>query len=227
MRIALAAAAALVILVVAARPAEACRCMPPAPPAEALAAVDAVFVGQVAEVKTVDATGTGRVEVVLEVEEWFKGGRGPRAEVITAASSAACGFTFTQGRSYLVYAGQRDEGTLQVSLCSRTRPLERADEDLAVLRGEAAGPKPETGGSPEADKESDPAGATGGSPEAEPPASESPGDLGGRNSGRGRGCAAAGSAPGALGALFALTAFAAVRRRYSRASKSSAAELMQ
>ena len=51
---------------------------------------------------------------------------------MTPADSAACGFDFVNGESYLVYAAERD-GHLSVSSCSRTRKMsEAAVRDLVA-----------------------------------------------------------------------------------------------
>ena len=44
----------------------------------------------------------------------------------------ACGYGFEPAKSYLVYASATD-GALSTNLCSRTRPMAQAAEDLAVL----------------------------------------------------------------------------------------------
>ena len=54
------------------------------------------------------------------------------AEITTASSSAACGIPFAVGQNYLIYASG-DGRDLGVDLCSRTRPIEQADEDLRVI----------------------------------------------------------------------------------------------
>ena len=206
--LALTALAAAVLA--APRPAAACSCAPPPPPAESLAAADAVLLGEVAKVEqTADAGSAGRLDVVVEVERWFKGEGGARAEMITAASTAACGFPFEEGRRYLIYATETEDGALQVSLCSRSRPAEQATEDLEELSG---APEPET--------EPEPAGAA----HDDSRGADSPGDLGGRSSKKGRGCAVGPAGDAGLGAL-ALVALAA--SRYARRSKSRATELMQ
>ena len=66
----------------------------------------------------------------------------------TCSNSACCGYEFRKGESYLVYAGGQPEA-LSASLCSRTRPLAQADDDIAVLNKIVAGeritapPKPQ------------------------------------------------------------------------------------
>lgn len=205
--------------------------MSPPPPAESLAAADAVLLAEVADEGDPDARG--RVRVELAVERWFKGDGGARAVASTAASTAACGFPFAEGERYLIYASERN-GVLLVSLCSRTRPAGRAAEDIEELEralddgddegeddGRAATPTGEAAGAGEGDAGRDDRADV-------ENAADSPGDLGGRSSDKGRGCRAAPGA-GAGGALFAAAVAAALRRRHGRlrASKSRATELMQ
>lgn len=65
-------------------------------------------------------------------------------EAITGNSGAECGFPFEVGRSYLVYAFSNPKSNkLHASICSRTRLLSDASEDLEYLqnltRGEERG----------------------------------------------------------------------------------------
>ena len=57
-----------------------------------------------------------------------------------------CGFPFEAGHEYLIYAYEREGYDLLAAwLCTRTQPLEYAEEDLAFLgKGRLPGP-PETG----------------------------------------------------------------------------------
>ena len=112
----------------------ACSCAPPPPPKKSLAVSAAVFAGKV---KTIERNGR-LLKVTLEISRTWKGTKGKTVVVTTAASGAACGFGFKKGSSYLVYCYKpRGKGAkpvaLVVSLCSRTRPLERAKEDLKEL----------------------------------------------------------------------------------------------
>jgi hypothetical protein len=60
---------------------------------------------------------------------------GATVSVTTAGSGPACGYTFKIGGQYLVYAYRPKDGSgLSVSLCSRTRPLANAAEDLAFFQ---------------------------------------------------------------------------------------------
>ena len=111
----------------------ACSCLPPGPPADALASATAVFSGRVAALAgTVDAGGSDPVQVTFAISKVWKGTDQPTIEVLTSASSASCGFEFVQGEEYLVYASE-SEGRLQTNLCSRTALLAMAGDDLAVL----------------------------------------------------------------------------------------------
>jgi hypothetical protein len=119
-------------------------------PSEGLSSSHAVFTGEVTAIEPNQATRFGGLEVTFRVQQLWKGE--PRAEikVHTAGSSAACGYAFAKGRSYLVYAVRDDADPLRVSLCSRTAPIENAKGDLRFLgkpshkfdgsRGCAAGP---------------------------------------------------------------------------------------
>jgi hypothetical protein len=64
-------------------------------------------------------------QVEFRVGRRFKGAEADTATVITAA----CGYGFELGGTYLVYAGEPD-GQLSVSLCRHTM---RIDDDLAAL----------------------------------------------------------------------------------------------
>jgi hypothetical protein len=68
------------------------------------------------------------VIITFIVERVWKGDVGPTVQIQTARDGASCGFTFHEGEQYLVYAYNS-----QVSLCSRTKVLASASEDLAEL----------------------------------------------------------------------------------------------
>lgn len=106
----------------------ACTCAPPPPPAEARDAADSVFSGRVLSV----TPGKNGLDVEIQVDRSWKQARCGTVVVQTASDSAACGFGFEVGKSYLVYA-DIEKGKLTTSLCSRTRAIEDAGEDLAAL----------------------------------------------------------------------------------------------
>lgn len=53
--------------------------------------------------------------------------------VVEASSGAMCGYGFEPGREYLVSTRRSAEGALSATLCSRTKPLEAAGEEVAKL----------------------------------------------------------------------------------------------
>lgn len=117
----------------------ACACVVPAEPLEALESSSAVFTGKVVGIKEPKGTiisSADPVKVTFEVDSSWKGVEGNKVTLTTALSSASCGFEFVEGESYIVYAYANDEddsGKLEASLCSRTKLLASASEDLKVL----------------------------------------------------------------------------------------------
>ncbi len=111
-------------------PAHACSCAEPPPPALALQRAAAVFEGTAIAAIASDDGQTANVG--LRVSRQWKGTPGETISVMTAANPATCGFPFESGKTYLVYA-ETMNGQLAVSLCSRTRPIEAADDDIASL----------------------------------------------------------------------------------------------
>ncbi len=93
----------------------------------------AVFAGKAVErnfagpVNSQDA-----VQVAFQVSTVWKGPVQNSLAVTTAFGGASCDYEFSEGQSYLVYAGG-SENHLRVSLCTRTRLVSDAGEDLATL----------------------------------------------------------------------------------------------
>lgn len=110
---------------------------------EEMAKRTAVFSGRVVDLEKkrqgLTSSSADPVFVHLETDRVWKGQElGRKITVSTALSGASCGYTFEEGREYLVYAhGEMDQ--LQVSLCSLTKPLIDADSDLLLL-GEGQAP---------------------------------------------------------------------------------------
>ncbi|MNO64750.1 hypothetical protein D3C76_554870 [compost metagenome] len=117
----------------------ACSCVVPAEPLEALEQNSAVFVGKVVDIKETKGTiisSADPVKVTFNVDSSWKGVEGNKVTLTTALSSASCGFEFVEGESYIVYAnanGEENSGKLVASLCSRTKLLASASEDLKEL----------------------------------------------------------------------------------------------
>lgn len=120
--------------------ATACSCAPEPEPRTALDAADAVFTGRVVGLTLVprvpEEPSTSfiaeDVAVTIVVSAVWKGEPAERVTLYTAFTCCVCGYPFELGKTYLIYAMQRD-GQLTTSICSRTRLLEKADEDLATL----------------------------------------------------------------------------------------------
>jgi hypothetical protein len=72
----------------------------------------------------------------FSVTETFRGDQASEVEVITGLGGSDCGYDFRLGEVYLVYArrGEKDQ-RLDTGICSRTRLLAQANEDLAYIRG--------------------------------------------------------------------------------------------
>lgn len=118
--------------------ASACSCLASGSPQESLEAADAVFTGEVTQIRSVGQT----YHVTFDVSERWKGPNKTVLDVSTATSSAACGYGFQEGEAYLVYAHE-DSDRLKTGICSRTALLADAEEDLAAFGG---GETPRTSG---------------------------------------------------------------------------------
>jgi hypothetical protein len=119
------------------RPAAACTCVDLSA-AAALAAADAVFSARVKDIQPGTPAKPGwqssndPVVVLLDVSSYWKGRVTRAMTVTTAESDISCGFPFERGRDYLIYARRVSDG-LSTGLCSRTKALMRAADDLKAL----------------------------------------------------------------------------------------------
>ena len=116
----------------------ACSCMGPVAPCEAYWQTPVIFAGTVTDISKVAANQKRLLSnrrVRFSVHEGYRGFTGSEVEVFTASSGAACGYGFTIGEQYLVYAYRRDDGSLYTGLCTRTQRLSDAADDLAYIRG--------------------------------------------------------------------------------------------
>ena len=132
-----------------------CSCMPSRPPTVARDSAHAVFSGRVVElldrpVPLPDSTlrglarrdaeleyfvkSAGRLRVTIAVDAVWKGVIKPSMEVYTSTiECCTCGYPFELGKEYLVYAYRASNGQLHTSICTRTRLLTQAAEDLVAL----------------------------------------------------------------------------------------------
>jgi len=123
----------------------ACQCGGEGKPCEEYWKASVVFAGVV--------TGSARVTldqgdyttykkvVDLKVDQAYKGIGGAEVQVITGLGDADCGYGFRLGERYLVYAFRSKDNKLQTSICTRTRPISEADEDLDYIRGISLAPR--------------------------------------------------------------------------------------
>ncbi len=132
---------ALLLPAFVAREARACSCAESGAPCQAYWQVDAVFVGAVVGESKTTAAGEApdgyQMRLVrFAVEQPLRGVEGSEAEVVTGQGGGDCGYQFERGVRYVVYAYRGDkDGRLHTGICTRTRPLAEADEDLAYARG--------------------------------------------------------------------------------------------
>ena len=117
----------------------ACSCAPTRSPCNYYA-TDAVFLGRVvgsSERKTYTSNGEKIVVDVgtirFLVQENYKGAPGYEVEV---ESGVPCASSFFRNESYVVYAGRMpNSDKLYTGMCTRTRHVSAAEEDLAYWRG--------------------------------------------------------------------------------------------
>ncbi len=122
----------LALLHLATGRASACSCMEQTT-AQAIESSAAIFEGRVVAIEPIEGgEGMGARRVRLDVVQTWRSADTEHVEVTTSASDASCGYPFEVEQSYLVYASE-EGGVMRVSLCSRTRRMEDADEDRAAL----------------------------------------------------------------------------------------------
>jgi SdrD B-like domain len=118
-----------------------CTCAGERTPCVAFGGAAAIFVGRAVEGKERKERKdkNGKIATILmgkvhfAVEEAFTGIVGKEVD-IDPKTDSTCGYWFEQGEIYLVYAyGGQDKG-LSTGLCTRTRLLAQAAEDLAFLQ---------------------------------------------------------------------------------------------
>lgn len=122
--------------------ASACSCVPERPVCEGLGSASAVFVGRVvggAEQKTLKDEKGVKVKydvgtIHFAVEEVFSGAIGRKVDIHSGTGGGDCGYWFKRGERYVVYAHGDAKKGYGTSICTRTRPVADATEDLSYLR---------------------------------------------------------------------------------------------
>jgi hypothetical protein len=123
----------------------ACSCMQTPPPCEAYWRAEAVFIGTVKEVSQIELEEEVGGSILkyrnplfhFSVDQTYRGVNGSQVAIMTGQGGGDCGFGFKIGEQYLVYAyrDHRKKEMLSTSICTRTRPIRGADEDLEYIRG--------------------------------------------------------------------------------------------
>jgi len=89
---------------------------------------DTVFIGKVIKIEQ----SINTLEVKFELIKSYKGVPDKSIVVSTSVSGKACGFPFKENEKYLIWASNY-EGKLSTSICSGTKGLTEATEDLKGL----------------------------------------------------------------------------------------------
>jgi hypothetical protein len=114
-----------------------CSCPMSGPPCQAASTADSVFVGTVRGIESIDrdpSSGFDRLVLVrMDVERWFVNAVPRQVEIVTGPGGGDCGYRFTNGGRYVVYAWKTESSRYGTSICSRTRPLDEAGEDIRYL----------------------------------------------------------------------------------------------
>jgi protocatechuate 3,4-dioxygenase beta subunit len=164
---------AFLLLLCLSENAAACTCVDSPSPCASFQSTPVVFVGLVSSIEEVTAeiNRFGKIEKVRTaltahfiVEEGLKGISSQEVDVVTGGGGGDCGYYFKAGERYLVYAygsarealgssmsrtvvGGRSPakkvGALTTSICGRTQPLSRAQDDLELIRAVMKG-QPQT-----------------------------------------------------------------------------------
>lgn len=120
----------------------ACSCASERPVCEAFGASNAVFVGKVIGAKQRKTTNYDGVqetwdvgEIYFQVEEAFHGvKKGTRVTISSGTGGGDCGYWFKRGKTYLIYGYGDAKKGFGTNICTRTREISGASEDLEFLR---------------------------------------------------------------------------------------------
>jgi len=117
--------------------ASACSCAELPTAAEELERSKAVFSGKVLDIKDKrSAQGYVTKSVRFEVTKTWKGVEQSQIIITTGQGGGDCGFNFTEGQEYLVYANDSDmygAKALVTGICDRTNYLTALEDDLQIL----------------------------------------------------------------------------------------------
>jgi hypothetical protein len=119
----------------------ACSCAKAPTPCRAYEQAEAVFIGTPKEVSRIESKdeirNSGRAYRIFRfsVDQAFRVVNNSQVSVVTGQGAGDCGYDFKIGEQYLVYAYRDSQKMLSTSICSRTKPVRIADEDLEYIHG--------------------------------------------------------------------------------------------
>ncbi len=126
----------IIISLISVNIASACSCAQNPLPTGALQDSTAVFAGKVTNIEVpsglVIISSADPVKVTFEVSKLWKGQSYKTLVVTTSRDGASCGYSFKEDEEYVVYT-YGEENKLSTNICSRTKLLSNAQEDLAAL----------------------------------------------------------------------------------------------
>ena len=131
----------------------ACKCAEPGTPSEEMEKSSAVFAGRVISVRhsydpdAASVSPEDRATVGFDVNSVWKGAVHEEMYITTPPTGGSCGFTFTEGEEYIVYAYDSSyaDGGYTVGICGRTALLQQAQADIDSLGGGWGGYAPQAG----------------------------------------------------------------------------------
>ncbi len=118
-----------------AKSAYACSCAVESSFSDKLERAEAVFSGKVIAIRPAMISSEWNAQqVTLDVQQGWSEGVHQRMSVETSGESAACGYTFEKGSSYIVYAYNNEGGALATSACSGNYKLSSPDGAAELIR---------------------------------------------------------------------------------------------
>ncbi len=105
-----------------------CKCVQLGTLEEEFKKADYVFLGAVLDIKAQNNQNS----VTLYILDGWKGVKGDQINVVTAANSDTCGFNFEKDKAYVVF-GTKNNGQVNVTICSRTATLSNSIKDIEQL----------------------------------------------------------------------------------------------
>lgn len=122
-----------------------CSCMFPGSPLEVIDNYTDIFTGKIESIEIIgdapSGIGANQLKATFQVYTIYKGKDEATKVVYTADSSATCGIGFAVGQEWFIYAngGSKLVPKLSANICSRSKYLSGADEDVSALEFLLAG----------------------------------------------------------------------------------------